>query len=363
MYQYDTLPDGCFRLLKSRREPDDRTTLSYSLMTFKFVEAPAYFALSYTWGAPEPAMNIELEGKAFKVRENLFSYFCAMITYGPPKEFKDDCPNYIWIDAICIDQNSDSERSVQVAIMGEIFSKAKFVVAWLGEPADHSDNEVMDIFETFNYSHSPLQKRFVNLPRELGEGFPVLRHAYWNRLWIVQEVLLAQHLIVMCGHRTCHWENFRAAVSGHSQALSWARPLTELAIMWNLYQPQRQLGVDNLLSSSPLPHPFHFMKEVTERKCVDPRDRVYGILGLGNIGKVAPLQPDYGLTNREVFEQVIRYINVTVTDPQRIHNDLKLLFSKDLASGLELQRSSLSASPHLRAFFRHNERLMNAFTS
>jgi hypothetical protein len=45
-----------------------------------------------------------------------------------------------WIDAICINQNDEKERSDQVQLMRQIFSSARTVVAWLGEGDDESYN-------------------------------------------------------------------------------------------------------------------------------------------------------------------------------------------------------------------------------
>jgi hypothetical protein len=38
----------------------------------------------------------------------------------------------LWIDALCIDQENVIERNHQVQQMGEIFSRASNVLAWLG---------------------------------------------------------------------------------------------------------------------------------------------------------------------------------------------------------------------------------------
>lgn len=45
----------------------------------------------------------------------------------------EDKPRTLWIDAICIDQNSLSERSQQVAIMMKIYEKASRNLIYLGE--------------------------------------------------------------------------------------------------------------------------------------------------------------------------------------------------------------------------------------
>lgn len=39
----------------------------------------------------------------------------------------------IWVDAICIDQASKVEKNLQVAMMAEIYRKAKDVAVWLGD--------------------------------------------------------------------------------------------------------------------------------------------------------------------------------------------------------------------------------------
>lgn len=39
----------------------------------------------------------------------------------------------LWIDSICIDQSNLAEKSMQVALMGQIYSLASSVMVWLGE--------------------------------------------------------------------------------------------------------------------------------------------------------------------------------------------------------------------------------------
>ena len=45
----------------------------------------------------------------------------------------------LWIDAICIDQSSMDERNQQVELMGDVYSKARRVILWLGEESTFSD--------------------------------------------------------------------------------------------------------------------------------------------------------------------------------------------------------------------------------
>lgn len=43
------------------------------------------------------------------------------------------CTDWLWVDAICIDQSNDEERASQVSRMGRIYSSASETVAWLGK--------------------------------------------------------------------------------------------------------------------------------------------------------------------------------------------------------------------------------------
>jgi hypothetical protein len=44
-----------------------------------------------------------------------------------------------WSDAVCINQSSDLEKNLQVALMGKTYSSAQDVLIWLGPAKDHSD--------------------------------------------------------------------------------------------------------------------------------------------------------------------------------------------------------------------------------
>lgn len=100
------------------------------LCDFKVVSLnnrPKYSALSYVWGQEDAVHEISLGGCPFWVRPNLFTALRRLRAHGG------DNAVVIWVDALCIDQNSVVERNSQVAMMGEIYSRSKRVQVWLGE--------------------------------------------------------------------------------------------------------------------------------------------------------------------------------------------------------------------------------------
>lgn len=84
-------------------------------MECKMAHAPCFNrldfeALSYTWGDATASPSINIDGQFFPVRQNLLDALLAL-------RHKEKT-RYLWIDAICIDQTNDSEKSQEVRRMG-----------------------------------------------------------------------------------------------------------------------------------------------------------------------------------------------------------------------------------------------------
>ncbi|KAI1173328.1 heterokaryon incompatibility protein-domain-containing protein [Nemania sp. FL0916] len=90
-----------------------------------------YDALSYTWGDGKTTQIITCNGLDFPITENLSQALRALRASQYPGENR-----YLWVDAICINQADDAEKSRQVSNMFLIFKSATMVIAWLGETFD-----------------------------------------------------------------------------------------------------------------------------------------------------------------------------------------------------------------------------------
>lgn len=102
----------------------------------KLVEAvldsrPEYHALSYVWGVVNP----QAMAATWISAPSSGSYRRLRITPNCCQALKhlrySDRPRSLWVDAICIDQQSNSEKSSQVAMMETIYFTASNVVVWL----------------------------------------------------------------------------------------------------------------------------------------------------------------------------------------------------------------------------------------
>lgn len=88
-------------------------------------DAPSYEAVSYVWGAPEFVKQISCGAVNIKITRS-----CSYALHHFRLEEKS---RLLWIDACCINQKSERERNQQVGMMGDIYSKAKSTLVWLGK--------------------------------------------------------------------------------------------------------------------------------------------------------------------------------------------------------------------------------------
>lgn len=171
-------------------------------------------------------------GKPFPVGANLWVALYYLRHQGTAQT--------LWIDAISINQKDEAEKAVQVRQMGNIYSQAANVLAWLGLHSDKNiDEAINDMF--LLHLRIPLSvrlgppikfpltedeykdltertSRWVEIATQLLRRHPRSPHSmaliffdctYWSRLWIIQEVLLAQKLVICCGTKRFPLEIYR----------------------------------------------------------------------------------------------------------------------------------------------------------
>lgn len=164
------------RLLHVEPNPSD---LRAVLETVSLDDDPRYTALSYTWGTNmSSGAGIALNGHARQpVTRNLqvvLEHLCA-----------GDQPVTLWIDALCINQADVAEKSHQITLMKDVYSKAEATCVWLGPAADNSDLAMATIGDLY------AEKTYVlpeDAPSEAQlEAINALQgREWWSRIWVLQ---------------------------------------------------------------------------------------------------------------------------------------------------------------------------------
>lgn len=176
------------RLIRVLSSSSSNLAVSCVMQVVSLEDAPPFTALSYVWGHPKDAYTIQLNGAPFTVRKNLWTFLNQYRQHG--------YENNLWIDALCIDQESVSERNHQVAMMVQIYTRAALVVAWIG-------TEVGQELQTISSNLAALKdwaSASISLRITIGDSlYEVFRNEYWRRLWILQELVLGNDVELWSG--------------------------------------------------------------------------------------------------------------------------------------------------------------------
>lgn len=141
-YRHSSLLPGpdSIRLLRLGPPEDETAPIKCQLFNYSLGESdkrpPQYEALSYVWGDPKKTLPIFIDEHRFSVTENLHAALWRL---------QERSIEWIWVDAICINQRDQQERGHQVRSMAKIYGKANRVLVWLGEAADNSDRAFEEI--------------------------------------------------------------------------------------------------------------------------------------------------------------------------------------------------------------------------
>ena len=156
---------------------------------------------------------------------------------------------------------------------------------------------------------------------------------YWSRLWVVQEIFNARAVQVFCGSSSLWYSAFsRASVifQQHREPLNALFPAGRGRGRGQAAAPRSQFSVPQvLIHQGPASFPdsglFRGFHEDTEGKpdasillgalcscrrkfAADPRDKVFGLLGILPQWIYDDFPPDYSLSAKEIYTAVVDYL-------------------------------------------------------
>ncbi|KAK4215192.1 heterokaryon incompatibility protein-domain-containing protein [Rhypophila decipiens] len=184
----------------------------------------------------------------------------------------------IWIDAVCINQQDDHDKTGQIPLMQEIYSQASTCYVWLGKSSPELDKAINHFrWGTRYYSRLPLV--YINAPTQAHRKIELkrLQKRMWqdmqarlfcflypkrkldleklvkcrwvHRAWTFQELLLSENPVFLCGDNLLLWEDIVQAAVFETPFEPWL-PLVEL---W-LGLPRRPRNNTPLGQSSSISH-------------------------------------------------------------------------------------------------------------
>lgn len=328
-YHYKPLDLDLGRIRLLTVLPKNGSTIYMSLQDVLLHEVNGQFdACSYTWSEREPHRHVVVNNKKLLVRDNIWQ--CLKHMKRPNM-----LSHPLWIDCICIDQKNADEKAQQVARMSNIFLSARTVFVWLGSTSRR--------FQPENVKGHALLRDVLHDPTQVGLLEPIFHrqdsiafeavdqlmrlvyNEYWHRLWIIQEVVLARRARVILGNFLIEPNTLVGPVIDVTHAskpvyYAWLRRQRDSTFK------DRGLGI---LDHHPmlLMESWHsdLMGDVglatlidshRTQLCTDPRDRIYGFLGLTS-SRYSPII-DYKCS---VEELLMRTITSIYAESQTVKDD------------------------------------------
>lgn len=266
------------KLLPGSFKDGIRCRISISSLTSSFE------ALSYVWCDTKDTRMIEVQGETVKATKNLETALRHIRDTREPRD--------LWVDAICINQNDNSERTHQVGIMDTIYREAKKVIVWLGDEQHELALELIKTHGTAGDRHWFPQGDTVEDPwHQILMLLVSLRDTKWyRRIWTLQEIVLAKSVTYLCGNHVfanseidglfqsfvTHFINEKCC---DLDAMTGPAGMTNMASSILPFLQQISDIIETGRNKRPAPF-LEIASKFRHREATDPRDKVFGILGI-----------------------------------------------------------------------------------
>lgn len=304
-YTYRNLQSNHIRVLHLDVGASDEIHCRLSHENLDFL--PTYEALSYRWAdsrMTEITVQEEGQQQRLPVTISLFSALQNLRLAATGSTART-----VWADALCINQDDPSEKSVQIQLMGEIYRKARRVITYIGDGDSYTQSAIAMAKKMMewaqprapNFSPADKDQSYLNLCSHLGidsiesviechpnpsvRSIQGMLDASWSmRVWILQESLLNDNVIMMCGRHEMPWTMLDELgalitqkklpyvlkynnIANTDKDAGSARTIRRMASLRRVF---KSLALLDIINST------HHML------CSDPKDKIYGLYGVLN---------------------------------------------------------------------------------
>lgn len=309
-YRHLDTTRGEIRLLVLYPARDISIRASCRLIHAFIDDTPDYEALSYVWGSQAGGESISIDGRRLPVTVNLAQALDYL--------YDRHVPRILWVDAVCINQKNNQEKSQQVQMMTQIYAKARNVVVWLGlfdivaqdllHRLDNSEMEPPNGLDRWTINGDRIKGDLSGYKREKRILLSKLAQNEWfQRVWVIQEVAVAREVVVQMGRITISWDEFVTALERCSGSHEMSDVIEAVRTINTIRdaQSQKPYYMDLLV----------LLERFRHRFATDERDKVFALLGLTSSSlpqeKVVRVTTDYAKSTAEIYTSLARdYVKV-----------------------------------------------------
>ena len=304
----DQVDASHIRLFQIRWGPNN--SIQGKIRKFSLDEPPRFMAASYCCGTRQSTKPIYLRVKRpntvygyLIVYENLYpllELFCDFQGFGPD--------SWWWVDSICIDQSSDTEKDTQVKAMHKIYAAAQNTIIWLG-PQSHDSDLAIDFLREMQAQRRQMDDAQIAIFRQQENAHKwqavenLLARPWWKRVWTIQELLVSTQATFYCGRKNFLRRHFHPAMYSMFLCRSASYVLVRNEIWDSAWNRRRMLQYHRDNVPMPLLGTMAFLGD---NEATQPQDRVFSLLGIIPKEDLAwAPQADYSLNVGELFMQLV----------------------------------------------------------
>lgn len=293
------------QLLPAQSTEDDEYPIQCQTQVVPLSASAKYETLSYVWGDQKNTTTIRVDGNKVSITKTLEAALKRLQLR--------DRSRCLWIDQLCINQRDDKEKANQVPLMGHIYSNTTQCLIWLGEVRSDimlSDAEsavgIIGFMSEYGKSQdskprtpqSLLSERTLHGPMQALKSISLGSNPWWQRIWTLQEAVLPSKSCMLWGPLSVPWDTLVTA------GLTYPVPPVD-----DIIEPYRDV-VDGMFAQTTAldmakngSHgPLDVIFRWSFRKASNPRDKVYGLLGLFPMGTLHRVEAcNYGLSPASVY--------------------------------------------------------------
>ncbi|KAK3642780.1 Folylpolyglutamate synthetase [Elasticomyces elasticus] len=283
-----------------------------------------YETISYAWGIAKRSARIVITGadphdkRYLRVPRNTEAALKRVRLL--------ERPRIVWIDAVCINQDNNVERSQQVAIMGMIYSSSLGNLVYLGELEDadmavrvqrtidnlltHARSQTNDLRKFYSIVVNPVQQ-----PQMERQGLPfevdldavcvLLTLPWFRRLWVLQEAVMAPNSTAFLGSLQLDLHDMlRAIVWWDGHITSYPSGTTQgVRCLMSTYFALDRRG-DSRAPSAQSSNNLLITAQAFQKS--EPRDSIFSLRAMMDERSSSALSPDYTRPLSQVLESASR---------------------------------------------------------
>ncbi|VUC34205.1 unnamed protein product [Clonostachys rosea] len=306
-------------------------------------DATSFEVLSYAREKSEPTSAIHIDQEVLLVPANVEAALRGLRHH--------DEPRCLWVDFICIDQRSISERSFHIRFMKTILRKCSRVLVWLGPnptpagerptPTEEDLGKGLKLIEAICNKHASLlhdlelegaqyrQKRAggtSDVELKANDGLPPMRlltqeqqqdfenalqiPTVWKDVWITRDICLAPQVYLVVGFHALDWARIEDFLGEDSYAETiygrfyhgTADSVIGHMITMVLRIDQQRRTMRNVLVGSEKQSLLGVMGQFRFVKTADPRDLIYSMITLAT--DMDDLKVDCGDSTGKLFSKL-----------------------------------------------------------